>query len=213
MTEWKPPATIEEHFAAFDIGGTFGSINRPTAGPRREEAIPRGEAPVQLYSLGTPNGFRASILLEELEEAGLVTYDAHKINIMNGDQFTSGFSAVNPNGKIPAASDYGGPTPVHLFESASICTYLAEKYGHGKLLLAHDPALKAEVFNWIFWSIGGQGPISGGCYGHFFCYAPADKVEARDYGVYRYESACIRSGRDISGLTTDAFALAFLSFI
>lgn len=146
-----PPATIEELYASSAIGGTFGAMNRPTAGARTEAELPRGDAPIQLYSLATPNGHRVSILLEELEEEGLLTYDAHKINIGAGDQFTSGFTEVNPNGKIPALVDVNGGSggkPLHLFESGSICTYLAERYGGSKLLLAHDPALKAEVMNW-----------------------------------------------------------------
>jgi len=128
-------------------------------------------------------------LLEELEEEGALTYDAWLVNIGAGDQFTSGFSTINPNGKIPALVDVSGGaggSPLHLFESGSICTYLAERYGGSKLLLAHDPALKAQVMNWVFWSVGGQGPITGACFGHFFVYAPADKIETRNYGIHRY---------------------------
>lgn len=121
-----------------------------------------------------------SVLLEELE----ADYDAHFINIGKGDQFTSGFVAVNPNSKIPALLDREGPggAPINLFESASIMVYLAEKYGR---FLPTDPRLKAETFNWLFWQMGGLGPMCGN-FGHFFVYAPADKIETRDYGVARY---------------------------
>ena len=125
-------------------------------------------------------GQKVSILLEELG----IDYDAHFINIMKGDQFTSGFVAVNPNSKIPALQDKEGPggAPIHVFESASIMMYLAEKFGR---FYPQDPRLKAEVLNWLFWQMSGLGPMCGN-FGHFMVYAPADKVEARDYGVGRY---------------------------
>lgn len=176
---WKPPQKVEELFAA-TTGNKWASINRPTAGPREEQEVPRGQAPFQFYSLATPNGQKPAILLEELG----IDYDAHKIRL-DGAQFTSGFVDINPNSKIPAAVDLDGPggTPVKLFESASILVYLAEKY---QRFLPSNPALKAEIMNWLFWQVGGQGPITGACFGHFFVYAPDDKIETRDYGVARY---------------------------
>lgn len=179
---WNPPQKVEELFLATS-GNKWASINRPTAGAREEKEVPRGSAPFQLYSLATPNGQKPAILLEEIG----IEYDAHKI-MLDGGQFTSGFVDINPNSKIPAAVDYDGfdglnGEPVKLFESASILLYLAEKY---QRFLPLNPALKAQVMNWLFWQVGGQGPITGACFGHFFVYAPDDKVEARDYGVARY---------------------------
>jgi GST-like protein len=176
---WTPPAKIEELYSK-TAGNQFASINRPTAGARAEVPLPEGTADIQLYSLGTPNGQKVSILLEELG----VDYDAYVINIGKGDQFGSGFVAVNPNSKIPALVDKKGPdgAPVNLFESASMMLYLAEKYGR---FIPTDPRQRAEVFNWLFWQMGGLGPMCGN-FGHFFVYAPADQVQARDYGVARY---------------------------
>ncbi|KAH9188179.1 hypothetical protein AeNC1_009840 [Aphanomyces euteiches] len=177
--DWTPPNKIEDLFAAA-AGNKFASINSPEAGARVQEDLPVGKAPLQLYSLGTPNGIKVSILLEELG----VDYDSHFINISVGDQFKSGFVNVNPNSKIPALLDQEGPdgAPIHLFESASIALYLAEKYNR---FLPSSPRLKAEVMNWVFWQMAGQGPMAGN-FGHFFVYAPADKGAARDYGVARY---------------------------
>jgi len=178
--EWKPPATIEDLFSSTS-GGTFSSINKPTAGAQTQHDLPAGNADLQFYSLATPNGQKVGILLEELG----VDYDAYVINIGKGDQFTSGFVGVNPNSKIPALLDKKGPGghPIHLFESASIDVYLCEKFDSP--LLPKDPALRAQIFNWAFWQMAGQGPMTGN-FGHFFVYAPADKVEARNYGVSRY---------------------------
>eukprot|EP01087_Luapelamoeba_hula_P004020 TRINITY_DN13984_c0_g1_i1.p1 TRINITY_DN13984_c0_g1~~TRINITY_DN13984_c0_g1_i1.p1 ORF type:complete len:299 (+),score=56.14 TRINITY_DN13984_c0_g1_i1:144-1040(+) len=183
---WAPPKTIDVLFAQTD-GNKWTSINRPTAGARSEKELPVGDAPLQLYSLATPNGHKVSILLEELG----VKYDAHTIDISQGDQFTSGFVGVNPNSKIPALVDREGAASgdgsskaqeVKLFESGSIVLYLAEKY---QRFLPTDTRLRAEVMNWVFWQMAGQGPM-GGNFGHFFNYAPADKVETRNYGVARY---------------------------
>jgi len=173
-------------FSLYKIEDLFGSvaqfaaINSPTAGPKEERELPAGSAPIQLYSLATPNGQKASILLEELG----VDYDAHVINIRQGDQFTSGFVNVNPNSKIPAAVDKDGPggKPMHLFESASIMIYFAEKY---KKFYPTDFRLRTEINNWIFWQMAGFGPMSGN-FGHFFVYAPPEKIDARNYGVARY---------------------------
>uniref|UniRef100_A0A6B2LER2 Glutathione S-transferase n=1 Tax=Arcella intermedia TaxID=1963864 RepID=A0A6B2LER2_9EUKA len=144
--------------------------------------MPQGKASFQLYSLGTPNGIKAAIILEELG----IDYDAHVINIMTGDQFTSGFVSVNPNSKIPAAVDKevlnDKGEPLKLFESGSIMLYLADKH---KRFIPSDAAHRAEVLNWLFWQMAGQGPMAGN-FGHFMVYAPDDKVEARNYGVSRY---------------------------
>lgn len=133
-----------------------------------------------MYSLGTPNGKKISILLEELG----VDYDAHYIDIGKGEQFSSGFVQVNPNSKIPALIHYNAQDGqnIHLFESGSMVLYLAEKYNQ---FIPKDPLLKAEVMNWVFWQMATQGPMTGN-FGHFFVYAPADKIETRNYGVARY---------------------------
>ncbi|RHY15017.1 hypothetical protein DYB32_010797, partial [Aphanomyces invadans] len=172
-SDWTPPRKVEE-LSASASGNTFASINSPNAGARVQESLPVGTARLQLYSLGTPNGIKVSILLEELG----VDYDAHCINIGTGEQFTSGFVALNPNSKIPALLDQDGVdgAPLHVWESASIALYLAEKY---QQFLPSNPRHRVEVMNWLFWQMGGN-------FGHFFVYAPADKGAARDYGVARY---------------------------
>ncbi|KXS20191.1 glutathione S-transferase [Gonapodya prolifera JEL478] len=190
-TEWTPPKAIEELFAQ-TAGNNFASINAPTAGARTVQELPKGSAPLQLYSLATPNGQKVGIILEELAEAGIkeADYDAFVIRL-NGEQFTSGFVGVNPNSKIPALVDTkpsDGGEPVNLFESANIVLYLAEKH---KFLMPEDSRKKAEVMNWVFWQMAGQGPMTGN-FGHFFVYAPADKVEARNYGVARYGMEVLR---------------------
>lgn len=176
---YKPPEKVEQLYAATD-GNKWASINAPTAGAREDRDLPVGEASFQYYSLATPNGQKPAILLEELG----IDYDAHKIKI-DGEQFTSGFVAINPNSKIPAAVDKDGPggKPVRLFESASIMLYLAEKYNR---FLPSDPSLKPELINWLFWQVGGQGPITGACFGHFYAYAPDNAHAARDYCLGRY---------------------------
>ena len=150
------------------MGGKFGGINRPTAGAREERDLPRGKHPLQLYSLGTPNGQKITILLEELLAAGHTgaEYDAHYVDIMEGDQFTSGFVALNPNSKIPALLDT--TTHTRMFESGSILLQLSEKFNH-----AFCPASKRpEILNWLFWQMG-AAPYLGGGFGHFFAYAPS----------------------------------------
>ena len=160
-------------------GGKFASINRPTAGARSERALPVGDHPFQLYSLATPNGVKASIMLEELIEAGFdAEYDAWPIRISDGDQFTSGFVEVNPNSKIPALLDRTGPTPVRVFESGAILMHLAEKFG---AFLPTDPTPRAEVLSWLFWQVG-SAPFIGGGFGHFYSYAP----EKYEYPINRY---------------------------
>lgn len=151
-------------------GGAFASINRPTAGARYERELPRGEHSLQLYSLATPNGAKVTIMLEELLEAGIseAEYDAYPIRIMDSDQFSSGFVAVNPNAKIPAMLDYSGDEPVRVFESASILFYLAEKFG---AFIPKDHAGRTECMSWLFWQMG-SAPFLGGGFGHFYAYAP-----------------------------------------
>lgn len=164
-------------------GGQFASINRPTAGAQTEVELQVGKHPLQLYSLATPNGQKVTILLEELLAAGHTgaEYDAWLINIGKGDQFGSGFVGVNPNSKIPALADHApvdGGKPIRLFESASIMTYLAEKFG---AFLPTDPRARAETLNWLFWQMG-SAPFVGGGFGHFFSYAPM-KIQ---YAIDRY---------------------------
>lgn len=181
---WQPPKTIDDLYSKTD-NNQFSGINQPTAGARVEKELAAGKAPIQLYSLATPNGQKVSILLEELVEAGVnCNYDAHYINILEGDQFTSGFVKINPNSKIPALLDNDGPNgkPIRLFESGSICLYLAEKFGK---FIPNDLRLKHEMFNWVFWQMGSQGPMTGQ-FGHFFSYAPDELCETRDYGTARY---------------------------
>jgi len=161
-------------------GGTFASINRPTAGPTHEKELPVGRHPLQLYSLATPNGVKVTVLLEELLAAGHAgaEYDAWLIKINEGEQFSSGFVAVNPNSKIPALLDQSGPTPVRVFESGAILLYLAEKFG---AFLPRDHAERTEALSWLFWQMG-AGPYLGGGFGHFYAYAPT-KIE---YAINRF---------------------------
>ncbi|MBM3614370.1 MAG: glutathione-dependent disulfide-bond oxidoreductase [Alphaproteobacteria bacterium] len=159
-------------------GGAFASTNRPIAGATHEKELPRGKHALQLYSLATPNGVKVTIMLEELVEAGLLAdYDAWLIEI-SGDQFGSGFVAVNPNSKIPAMMDYSGPTPVRVFESGSILIHLAEKFG--AFLPAKGPE-RTAVLNWLMWQMG-SAPFVGGGFGHFYAYAP----EKYEYPINRY---------------------------
>jgi GST-like protein len=161
-------------------GGRFANINRPVAGATHEQELPRGKHPLQLYSLGTPNGVKVTIMLEELLALGNsgAEYDAWLIRIGEGEQFGSGFVAVNPNSKIPALLDCGGAAPVRVFESGSILLYLAEKFG---AFLPSEPAGRAECLSWLFWQMG-SAPFLGGGFGHFYAYAPT-KIE---YAIDRY---------------------------
>lgn len=155
-------------------GGQFASINRPIAGATHDKELPVGKHPMQLYSLGTPNGVKVTIMLEELLALGHsgAEYDAWLINIREGDQFGSGFVDINPNSKIPALLDRSGDAPVRVFESGSIILYLAEKFGE---FLPKDPVKRVEVMNWLFWQMG-SAPYLGGGFGHFYAYAPV-KIE------------------------------------
>jgi GST-like protein len=161
-------------------GGAFASINRPIAGPTHDKELPVGKHPLQLYSLGTPNGVKVTIMLEELLELGHsgAEYDAWLIRIGEGDQFGSGFVEVNPNSKIPALMDRSGPTPIRVFESGAILVHLAEKFG---AFLPTEQPIRAETLSWLFWQMGST-PFLGGGFGHFYAYAPT-KIE---YAIDRY---------------------------
>ena len=165
-------------------GGKFASINRPTAGARYEKALPVGDAPLQLYSLNTPNGVKVNILLEELAEIGIkgAEYDAYKIDISQGEQFGSGFVAINPNSKIPALVDHSADIagePIALFESGAILMYLAEKFDQFMPLSLGKA--RAECLSWVMWQMG-SAPFLGGGFGHFYAYAP----EPLEYPINRY---------------------------
>lgn len=151
-------------------GGAFAKINRPTADSTHDKVLPRGQHPLQLYSLATPNGVKVTIMLEELLALGHsgAEYDAWLIDINSGDQFGSGFIEVNPNSKIPALMDYSGENPIRLFESGSMMLYLAEKFN---ALIPADPVGRAQCLNWLFWQMGNT-PYLGGGFGHFYVYAP-----------------------------------------
>ncbi|MGD2002655.1 MAG: glutathione-dependent disulfide-bond oxidoreductase [Paracoccaceae bacterium] len=151
-------------------GGTFASINRPIAGATHDAELPRGKHPFQLYSMGTPNGVKVTVMFEELLTAGHAgaEYDAWLISIGKGDQFGSGFVDINPNSKIPALVDYSGDAPLRVFESGSILVHLAEKFG---AFLPTDFAARTECMNWLFWQMG-SAPYLGGGFGHFYSYAP-----------------------------------------
>jgi GST-like protein len=163
-----------------DNGGRFANINRPTAGPTHDKELPVGRHPLQLYSLGTPNGVKVTVMLEELLALGHAgaEYDAWLVRINEGEQFGSGFVGVNPNSKIPALVDRSGPAPVRVFESGAILLYLAEKFG---AFLPAGAAQRAECLSWLFWQMG-SAPFLGGGFGHFYAYAP-DKIE---YAIDRY---------------------------
>ena len=161
-------------------GGEWAKINRPVSGATHEKTLPIGEHPLQLYSLGTPNGQKITIMLEELlaaDKSG-AEYDAYLIKIGEGDQFSSGFVDINPNSKIPALVDHSTETPIEVFESGSILFYLAEKFG---VLLPEEAATRTKVMNWLFW-LQGAAPYLGGGFGHFYAYAP----EKLEYPINRF---------------------------
>ena len=163
-----------------ESGGRFANINRPIAGATHDKVLPVGKHALQLYSLATPNGVKVTILLEELLELGIAEaeYDAYLVNIGEGEQFGSGFVAINPNSKIPALADHSTSPPTRVFESAAILVYLAEKFG---AFLPTEPSARAECFSWLFWQMG-SAPYLGGGFGHFYAYAP-EKIE---YPINRY---------------------------
>ncbi len=175
--EYVPPAVWSWNK---ENGGQFAAINRPMAGATHNKELPVGKHPFQLYSLGTPNGQKVTILFEELLEAGHkgAEYDAWLINIRDGDQFGSGFVAINPNSKIPALLDRSGPEPIRLFESGAMMLHLAEKFG---AFIPSDPKGRAECLSWLMWQMG-SAPFIGGGFGHFYAYAPI-KIE---YAIDRY---------------------------
>jgi GST-like protein len=162
-----------------ESGGSFSKINRPISGKTHDEELPVGKHPLQLYSQGTPNGVKVTVLLEEMLALGehRAEYDAWLLRI-NGKQFGSGFVEVNPNSKIPALVDRSGTKPVRVFESAAIMLYLAEKFGH---FLPKDPEVRPELLSWLFWQMG-SAPFLGGGFGHFYAYAP----EKYEYPINRY---------------------------
>ena len=176
-TEYTPPKVWTWNKAS---GGRFANINRPIAGPTHDKELPVGRHPLQLYSLATPNGVKVTVLLEELLALGHggAEYDAWIIRIGDGDQFGSGFVAINPNSKIPALLDRSGPKPIRVFESGSILLYLAEKFG---AFVPTEAAARAECLSWLFWQMG-SAPYLGGGFGHFYAYAPT-KIE---YAIDRF---------------------------
>lgn len=175
--DYTPPAVWTWEKAS---GGQFASINRPIAGPTHDQPLPVGKHPFQLYSLATPNGVKVTVMFEELLALGhkKAEYDAWLIKIGDGDQFGSGFVEVNPNSKIPALMDHSATPPIRVFESGSILLYLAEKFDE---FLPHEPALRTETLNWLFWQMG-SGPFLGGGFGHFYAYAP----EKLEYPIDRF---------------------------
>jgi GST-like protein len=176
-SEYQPPKVWTWNKPS---GGTFANINRPVAGPTHEKELPVGRHPLQLYSLGTPNGVKVTVMLEELLALGHkgAEYDAWLIRINEGEQFSTGFVRVNPNSKIPALVDRSGPTPIRVFESGAILLYLAEKFG---ALVPTERAARAECLSWLFWQVG-SAPYLGGGFGHFYVYAPI-KIE---YAIDRF---------------------------
>ncbi len=174
LSEYVPPSVWEWKQGN---GGRFANINRPIAGATHEKELPVGRHPLQLYSLGTPNGVKVTLMLEELLAAGHtgVEYDAWLIRIGEGDQFGSGFVGINPNSKIPALLDRSGPEPVRVFESGAILLHLAEKFG------AFLGSNRAETLSWLFWQMG-SAPYLGGGYGHFYAYAP----NKQEYPIDRF---------------------------
>jgi GST-like protein len=175
-SEYAPPKV----WIAKPALGRFANINRPTAGAQREKELPVGKHPMQLYSLGTPNGVKVTVMLEELLALGHkgAEYDAWLIRINEGDQFGSGFVAINPNSKIPALLDRSGPKPIRVFETGAILVHLAEKFG---AFLPTEPGARAECLSWLFWQMGST-PYVGGGFGHFYAYAPT-KIE---YAIDRF---------------------------
>ncbi|WP_026970790.1 glutathione-dependent disulfide-bond oxidoreductase [Aliagarivorans marinus] len=177
MSDYTPPKVWKDES---ESGGQWASINRPISGATHDKDLPVGKHPLQLYSLATPNGQKVTIMLEELLALGVseAEYDAHLIQIMEGDQFSSGFVEVNPNSKIPALMDRSGSEPVRVFESGAILVYLADKFGK---LLPASGAARTEVMNWLFW-LQGSAPYLGGGFGHFYAYAP----EKFEYPINRF---------------------------
>lgn len=177
MSDYQPPKVWQWNQ---ESGGKFANINRPVAGATHDKELPVGEHPLQLYSLATPNGVKVTIMLEELLAVGVkeAEYDAHLINILEGDQFGSGFVELNPNSKIPALMDRSGDTPVPVFESGAILLYLAEKFDR---FIPKSHKERTQCLSWLFWQMG-SGPFLGGGFGHFYNYAP----EKYEYPINRF---------------------------
>ena len=177
MSDYVPPKVWSWNK---ESGGNFSGINRPMAGPTHEKALPVGKHPLQLYSLATPNGVKVTVMLEELLALGKTgaEYDAWYIDILKGDQFGSGFVAVNPNSKIPALADHSSDPPTRVFESGAILLYLAEKFD---AFVPEDPRARTECLSWLFWQMGAS-PYLGGGFGHVYAYAPV-KIE---YAIDRF---------------------------
>ena len=199
MTEYVPPKVWQWTRPS---GGAFASINRPVSGATHEKELPVGRHPLQLYSQGTPNGVKVTILLEELLALGHAgaEYDAWLIRIQEGDQFGSGFVRVNPNSKIPALMDRSGPEAIRVFESGAILLYLAEKFDE---FLPRDAAGRAECLSWLFWQMG-SAPYLGGGFGHFYVYAPV-RIE---YAIDRFT---MEVKRQLDVLDTRLAAQAYLA--
>jgi GST-like protein len=177
MSKQYEPPRVWSHDV--ESGGKWASINRPVSGSTHEKQLPIGEHALQLYSLGTPNGQKITIMLEELLTLGKeAQYDAHMINIGEGDQFSSGFVNINPNSKIPALMDFSSEDAIPIFESGSILVYLAEKFD---ALLPSKGIKRTQVMNWLFW-LHGSAPYLGGGFGHFYAYAP----EKFEYPINRF---------------------------
>jgi len=190
-------------------GGRFANINRPIAGPTHEKALPVGEHPLQLYSLGTPNGVKVTVMLEELLALGIAgaEYDAWLVNIGDGSQFGSGFVEVNPNSKIPALLDRSTRPPTRVFESGAILVYLAEKFG---AFLPTAPGERAECLSWLFWQMG-SAPYLGGGFGHFYAYAPTKMqypIDRYAMEVKRQLDVLNRNLADREFLIGDAYTIA-----
>ncbi len=205
-SEYTPPKVWTWNQAS---GGRFASINRPVSGPTHDKELPVGRHPLQLYSLGTPNGVKVTVMLEELLALGHrgAEYDAWLIRISDGDQFGSGFVASNPNSKIPALVDRSGPTPIRVFESGAILMHLAEKFG---AFLPIEAGARAECLSWLFWQMG-SAPYLGGGFGHFYAYA-STKME---YPIDRFAMEVKRQldvlDRRLAGteyLAGDAYTIA-----
>ena len=180
MSESKPYVPPKVWTWNSESGGKFANINRPISGATHEKALPSGDHDLQLYSLATPNGVKVTVMLEELLELGIskAEYNAYLVNIMEGDQFSSGFVDINPNSKIPALLDRGTTPPTRVFESGAILLYLAEKFD---AFYPQDVATRAECQSWLMWQMG-SAPFLGGGFGHFYAYAP----EKLEYPIERY---------------------------
>jgi len=207
--DYKPPKVWTWNK---ENGGRFANINRPVAGATHDKLLSVGKHPIQLYSLGTPNGVKATVMLEELLALGHAgaEYDAWLININKGEQFSSGYVEINPNSKIPVMVDHGEPKPVRVFESGSILFYLAEKFGE---FLPEDRATRTEALNWLFWQMG-AAPFLGGGFGHFYAYAPAKweyPIDRYAMEVKRQLDVLDRRLGETEYLAGDAYTIADIS--